>query len=578
MKAALTRLVAVVVLVGIVPAEAGNRTIPAKAGSYRIPAEAGSYAIPAEAGVSGLLEAGQASSRRVRNAHEIHRELAIDPGSVGKVGEYFPAFHDYHDMIMFHPTFGYYASGRVSFSDDYQTFPIVLAPLFGHMIAEHLFQMWDGMRRSGALARTDTFTIGEFGAGDGALAESILEYIQAQANGERAGWAEFARQAVYVCYDRSPALNRIQKERNKRFGSRFDARVADATDLTATIRPGSLKGVVLSNELPDAFSVHKVILTTTDAPEVAFVAPSLSTSSWQRIRPLVPAALAAQVDAGDAAIERVFLRGARPADVYLTKRTFAALLDATVSGKDYESVVDALEFHEIYVPVSTVPELAAHLRRYARTYADVLARDDVGILTYVNLGLERMIQGAARILAAGYVITIDYGAGWDGILSNDGSQHLRTYGPAHRAASAGIEAIDNDSIDDVQTSDPYNLPTLNDLTTDVNFSLLDVEGRQAGLRTLFFGSQKALQSGTSVSLDEVPERARRERREDHFRSWVEDFRAPGVFKVMLQQKDGTDSRYRFPDDDPEPLEPRGAPLTPAQQQLAATIERRLAGR
>jgi SAM-dependent MidA family methyltransferase len=189
-----------------------------------------------------------------------------------------------------------------------------------------------------------------------------------------------------------------------------------------------------------------------------------------------------------------------------------------------------------------------------------------------------MILGAAQILASGYVITIDYGASWDGILSNDGSQHLRTYGPAHRAASAEVEAIDNDSIDDVQTSDPYNLPTLNDLTTDVNFSLLDVEGRQAGLRTLFFGSQKALQSGTRVSLDEVPEQARRNRREDQFLSWVEDFRAPGVFKVMIQQKDGTDTRYRFPDEAPESLEPRGAPLTAAQQQVAAAIERRIAGR
>lgn len=526
---------------------------------------------------SGMVDAGQATSRRVRNAHEVYRELAIDPGSAGRVKDYFPVFHDYQDMIMFHPAFGYYASGRVSFNDDYQTFPIVLAPLFGHMIAEHLFQMWDGMRRSGALARTDTFTIGEFGAGDGALAESILEYIQTQAASKRADWAEFARQAVYVCYDRSPALNRVQKERNKRFGSRFDARVADATNLTATIEPGSLKGVVLSNELPDAFSVHKVILTTTDAPEVAFVAPSLSSASWQRIRPLVSAALAAQVEEGDQAIERIFLRGVRPAEVYLTKSTFAALLEATVSGLDYESVVGALEFHEIYVPVSTVPELAAHLRRYAKTYADVLARDDVGILTYVNLGVERMIQGAAQILAAGYVITIDYGATWDGILSNDGSQRLRTYGPAHRAASAE-GGIDNDSIDDVQTSDPYDQPTLNDLTTDVNFSLLDAEGRQARLHTLYFGSQKALQSGTPISLDEVPEQARRNRREDQFLSWVEDFRAPGVFKVMIQQKDGSDSRYRFPDKDPEPLQPRGPALTPAQQEGAARIERRLLGR
>jgi SAM-dependent MidA family methyltransferase len=525
---------------------------------------------------SGVLDAGQTPSRRVRNHHEIYRELAIDRASAGRVKDFFPAFHDYHDMIMFHPKFGYYASGRVSFNDDYQTFPIVLAPVFGHMVAEHLFKMWDGMRKAGTLGQKDTFTIGEFGAGDGALAESILEYIQSQA-GAREGWAEFAKQAVYVCYDRSPALSRIQKERNQRFGARFDARVADATDLTATIKPGSLKGVMLSNELPDAFSVHKVILTTTAAPEVAFVAPSLSESSWRRIRPLVSSALAAQIDAGDAAIERTFLRGAGSTIVYLTKNTFTTLLEATVTRPEYESVARALEFHEIYVPVTAIPELAAHLSRYAKTYADVLARDNEGILTYVNLGVEKMIQGAGQILAAGYVVTIDYGATWDGILSNDGSKHLRTYGPAHRAASADVNE-NNDSVDDVETSNPYDHPTLNDLTTDVNFSLLDVEGRQAGLRTLYFGSQKALQSGTPVSLDAVPERARRANRVDQFLSWVEDFRAPGVFKVMVQQKDGTDNRYRFPDDAPEPLEPRGAALTPEQQQMSAAIARRLSGK
>jgi SAM-dependent MidA family methyltransferase len=495
---------------------------------------------------------------------------------VAKVKDYFPAFVEYHDMVMFHPKFGYYASGRVNFSDDYQTFPIVLAPAFGNMIAEHVFQMWDGMRRSGVLNDKETFTIGEFGAGNGALAESILDYIQARADRDTR-WAAFARQAVYVCYDRSPALNEIQKQRNRRFGSRFDGRVADATNLTATIRPGSLKGVVLSNELPDAFSVHKVILTTTGTPEVAYVAPVFSAPSWQRVRPLIAPALAAQVEEGDTAIEKTFFRGVASPAVHLTKRTFSTLLEALITHKDYEAVVTTLEFHEIYVPASNIPDLSAHLRRYAKVYAEVLARDDIGILTYINLGVERMIQGSAQILAAGYVMTIDYGSSWNGILSNDGSKHLRTYGPAHRAASAQANVVENDSIDDIQTSDPYDRPTLNDLTTDVNFSLLDVEGRQAGLRTLFYGSQKALQSGTPISLDDIPERAHRQNVVDQFISWASDFRAPSVYKMMLQQKEGTDSRYRFPDDDPEPLEPGGAALTAAQRELATAIERRLSG-
>ena len=30
-------------------------------------------------------------------------------------------------------------------------------------------------------------------------------------------------------------------------------------------------------------------------------------------------------------------------------------------------------------------------------------------MTYINLGEEKFVQGAGRILAAGYVLTIDYG-------------------------------------------------------------------------------------------------------------------------------------------------------------------------
>ncbi len=78
------------------------------------------------------------------------------------------------------------------------------------------------MRKAGTLSATEHFTIAEFGAGDGALAEEILDYIDhraAEPSNER--WAEFNRQLVYACYDRSPALSAAQKKRNSRFGARF---------------------------------------------------------------------------------------------------------------------------------------------------------------------------------------------------------------------------------------------------------------------------------------------------------------------------------------------------------------------
>ena len=71
----------------------------------------------------------------MRNGWEVHRELVVPPQAHAEVPRYFPSFFDYHDMVMFHPTVGYYASGRVDFVDHYRTYPVVLAPVFGHMVA-----------------------------------------------------------------------------------------------------------------------------------------------------------------------------------------------------------------------------------------------------------------------------------------------------------------------------------------------------------------------------------------------------------------------------------------------------------
>jgi SAM-dependent MidA family methyltransferase len=176
------------------------------------------------------------------------------------VKDYFFSFRDYQDLMLFHPKFGYYSSGFVSFVGDWTTYPVVLKPYFGQMIAEQIFRMWDGMRRAGTLAGDEPCTIAEFGAGDGSLAETILDYIaQRSKTAADKRWLDFAGQAVYACYDRSPALSAAQRQRNARFGKRFEARVGDAADPTAMIAPGGLKGIVLSNEMLDNFSVHKVI-------------------------------------------------------------------------------------------------------------------------------------------------------------------------------------------------------------------------------------------------------------------------------------------------------------------------------
>lgn len=505
------------------------------------------------------------SSRTTRNATEIHQELAIPASAQSAVKDHFMSFLEYHDFVMFHPTLGYYASGRVNFFNDYRTYPMVMAPVFGHMVADQILLMWNGMRKAGTLGADETFTIAEFGAGDGTLAESILAYMESRAK-TQAQWRQLFDRVMYICYDRSPRLNDTQRKRNERFGKRFAASVADATDPTATIRPDSFKGVILSNELPDAFSVHKIILSGDGKAEVAFAVPRLPAEAWAATRPLLRADVVKAIEADDALVEKTFLPGKDPSRLYLTKRSFVSVLEGLAARpSDYESTSNAMEFQEAYVPASEVAAVAAHLRRYASAYAAALAKDPRGMVTYVNPGAEGFIQGAARLLKAGYVLTLDYGTTWEGFLGEGSYPLFRTYGPAKR-----------DSATSGDTSEPYRGPTLNDFTIDVNFSLLAAEGQAVGLRPLYFGSQRGLQTGTSVQLDETPPEREREGNGDEFRSWAAAFTQPSVYKLFVQQKEGTDPAYKFADTQPEPLGLVDlATLTPEQRKRVAEIEKRL---
>lgn len=510
-----------------------------------------------------LAADARAERGELLNPWEIHHEIRVDPAAAPAVKETFLSFLEYQDLVLFHPTLGYYSSGRVSFTNDYRTFPDALSPYFGQMIAQHIFNMWDGMRAAGTLGPNDRFTIAEFGAGDGNMATTILDYIEKRAHEVTAGgdsgrWLAFWNQLVYACYDRSPALSALQRQHNARFGTRFDAREGDATDPTASIAEGSLKGVVLSNELPDAFSVHKVIVSPSGSAEVGYVAPALPRAGWDKLEKDMPTALQERLKTEDQSIQsKIFGRKRDNGTTYLSRAGFTALLEALSPAKDYAEKLEAIEFHEIYVPIETEPELTAHLRKYIPQYAYELARGNKAFAAYINLGEGRFIQGAGKILKSGYVITIDYGENWDGVtpLQYD---HLRTYGPGSRQ----------------ERSDPYHTPTLNDITTDVNFSHVVEEGRAAGLRPVFFGPQHTLITGTPVSI-ETPPTDRDIGSADDYNNWVQSFYTWDVFKILIEQKENTDPSYTFPDNRGEPLAVRAEDLSKAQQTAAREIEQRL---
>ena len=524
--------------------------------------------------VAALAIAGTASTslfaadRQLLNEWDVRNEIQLAPGvNPAIVKDYFPSFYDYLDTVLFHPTAGYYSSGRVDFTNHYRTFPGALAPSFGHMVAEQMFRMWDGMRKAGTLGPAEKFTIAEFGAGDGAMAESVLDYIDQQAaTNSDPRWREFQQQVVYACYDRSPALSEIQRQRNARFGARFEARHGDATDPAATIPRGSLKGVILSNELPDCFSVHKVILNESGSAEIAFTVPSLTHPDWERIKGSLPTAARNLIQKDDEAISKKLFAGKnRDATiqggdrVYLSQAGFSAILDAFNASASYEDNVKLLRFQELYVPAAVIPEVGEHLRQYAHAYAFALTKNGKGMVTYVNLGQGKFIRGAGAALKAGYVITIDYGANWEGSLAQE-FDHLRMYGPGSSQTHA----------------DPYHFPTLNDMTTDVNFGQMAEEGTSEGLKALYFGPQHSIQKGTPIHLDRLPPgRTQTSDEEADFQYWAGLFYSWDAYKILVQQKGNTDAAYRYPGDEAETLMIPVSELSPAENQKLAEIEKKL---
>ena len=129
-------------------------------------------------------------------------------------------FAEFMEVALYHPNGGYYTHDRQDATyRDYYTSPSV-HPAFSALIAVHLETMWK------ALDEPAPFHVVEMGAGRGLMALDIAEYV-------REHLVPFAQAMRYVAVDRE-------------------------TDET----PHNVVGCVLSNELIDAFPIHRFEVTT----------------------------------------------------------------------------------------------------------------------------------------------------------------------------------------------------------------------------------------------------------------------------------------------------------------------------
>jgi SAM-dependent MidA family methyltransferase len=98
------------------------------------------------------------------------------------------SFGAFVDDALFHPRWGYYATGAVRFGEGghYDTFPTALSPLFGRMVA-------GAARRFGDRRTRPAIDVCEIGAGTGSSALTMSRaWSRAQEPGGERSRARFA--------------------------------------------------------------------------------------------------------------------------------------------------------------------------------------------------------------------------------------------------------------------------------------------------------------------------------------------------------------------------------------------------
>ncbi len=151
-------------------------------------------------------------------------------------------FARFMELALGHPEHGYYARPGLAWGrdGDYETSPEV-HPVFGYLWARQVAECWE---RLGSPA---TFDFVEPGAGSGAFMASMLDWLRARA-------PECHHAARVTVLDGHP--RRVEEQRAALAARGHDVRAALFADWLAESEP--IEGVVISNELFDAFPVHLV--------------------------------------------------------------------------------------------------------------------------------------------------------------------------------------------------------------------------------------------------------------------------------------------------------------------------------
>lgn len=149
-------------------------------------------------------------------------------------------FAEFMEVALYHPTGGYYRQGSaVGPSGDFYTSPAA-HPAFGALLAVQVRSMWDALRRP------YPFHVVEMGAGNGRLAADFTAHAATLGTG-------FVNALRYVAVDRSPGPSAADAAAPGA-PQPFDSLLSDGVPMSG------VEGCFISNELVDAFPVHRFLV------------------------------------------------------------------------------------------------------------------------------------------------------------------------------------------------------------------------------------------------------------------------------------------------------------------------------
>ncbi len=185
-----------------------------------------------------------------------HRELVAAITSEIAASGPIP-FVRFMDLALYHPQFGYYmrpaaaGSERIGWSGDFYTSSVV-HPMLGQGLAKQARQI------DALLGHPDPFTVMEMGAGKGLLARDFLRTLLKDHD-------SLVRRIRLVLVERSPAMRELQRSHLREW---FDAGLVTWVEGMDSVSSAGVTGLLFSNELPDAFPVHRIQIVAGQVQEI----------------------------------------------------------------------------------------------------------------------------------------------------------------------------------------------------------------------------------------------------------------------------------------------------------------------